>query len=94
MSWLSVFFKRDSVRAILDIGKKILAMFLGRLAEDLQRVAWEEVKKAQLTTGSGVQKARSAFEGIRARLPEISDSQINLALEIAVAAIKSGSLDR
>ena len=93
MSWLSVFFRKDSVRALLDLGIKILKMFLGRLAEDLQRIAMEEVRKAQLTSVSGPQKAKAAFEGIKSRLPEVSDSQINLALEVAVSAIKGGSID-
>lgn len=91
-NFMNVFFRKDSVQFVLNLGKQILKMFIGRLAEDLQRIAWDEVKKAQLAGGTGSQKAKAAFEGIKRRMPEVRDSQINLALEIAVSALKTSSI--
>lgn len=84
MSWLSVFFRKDSVKAVLEIGKSLLKIFIGKSADYLQEVAREEVFRAEQTGKTGLEKYEIAYKNIKSRLPQIKESVINLAIEIAV----------
>lgn len=77
------FFRKDSVKAILEIGKKLLSIFVQKAAGELERTASEEVWKAEQTGKTGTEKYEMAYKGIKARFPELKESIINLALEIA-----------
>lgn len=88
MSWFSAFFKRGSVKAFLKLGLKLLKLFLGGVAESLQAIAQDEVEKAEESGMSGAEKYEAAFKAIKARFPELRESAINLAIEIAVNAIQ------
>ena len=87
MSWLSSFFRKDSVKQILNFGKMILRLLLGKLADDLQRIAMEEVQKAEQSGKSGSDKYRAAYEAIKNRLPAVKEAFINHAIETAVLAL-------
>ena len=89
MSWLSIFFKKDTVKAFLDVALKLLKMLLGGVASELQRIARAEVALAEESGKSGQEKYEAAFKAIKARFPELRESAINLALEIAVNALIS-----
>ncbi len=87
MSWLSSFFRKDSVKAILDAGVKILKLLIGRAAENLQTIAKEEVDRAEASGKTGTEKYEIAFKAIKARFPEMKESFINHAIETAVLAL-------
>ena len=87
MSILSSFFKRDNVKAFLNIAFKILKMVAGGTANTLHTVAQEEVAKAEKVGGNGTNKYEIAYNGIKSRLPEVGESAINLALELCVSAL-------
>ena len=78
------FFRKDSVQLILEIGKKLLGIFVRKAAGELERVAREEVWKAEQSGKSGLEKYNIAYEGVKKRFPELKESVINLAIEIAV----------
>ena len=81
------FFAKDSVKAVLKIGIKLLKAFGIAVAEKLQDVANEEVYKAELTGKDGLEKYKLALKGVRSRFPELKESALNLAIEIAVNAL-------
>ena len=87
MSWLSSFFRKDSVKSILNLGLQILKLFLGKVAGELQRVAQEEVAKAEASGKIGAEKYEIAFKAIKARLPQVKESLINYAIEQSVLAL-------
>jgi len=89
MSWLSAFFKKDSVKAILNMGKAILKVLIGRAAENLQEVARQEVARAEATGKTGSEKYELAFKGVKSRFPEMKEAFINHAIETAVLALLS-----
>lgn len=90
MSWISSFFRRDSVKAILDIGLRLLKMLLGGIANDLQRIAMEEVKIAEASGATGTEKYEMAFKAIKKRLPTLRENAINLAIELSLGALQAG----
>ena len=90
MSWFSAFFKRDTVKAFLKIGLRLLKLFLGGVAESLQAIAQDEVSRAEQSGKSGKEKYEAAFKAVKARFPELRESAINLAIEIAVNALQQG----
>ena len=92
MSWLSSFFRKNSVKAILNFGKSILKIFLGEVAKDLQEIAWSEVKRAEESGKSGIEKYEAAFKAIKTRFPEIRESLVNHAIETAVLALNSAKV--
>jgi hypothetical protein len=87
MSWLSAFFRKDSVKAILKMGVAILKLLVGRAAENLQEIAREEVEKAERSGKSGSDKYEAAFKGVKARFPQMKEAFINHAIETAVLAL-------
>lgn len=92
MSWFSVFFRKESVQAILKLGAQILKVIVGKVAEDVQRIAWEEVKIAEQSGKSGADKYEMAFKALRKRFPDIRDSVINHSIETAVIALQSATV--
>lgn len=89
MSWLSEFFRRDSVKIVLKLMEKVLKIIIGQVADKLKTVAYEEVVKAEKSGKSGPDKYEAAFKGIRSRFPELKESAINFAIEGAVLALQS-----
>ena len=87
MSWLSNLLKRDNVKAFLGLGLKILKLILGNAGDSLHRIANEEVIRAEQDGLTGEEKYMKAFQAIKNRLPEVRDSAINLAIELAVNAL-------
>lgn len=84
------FFNKDSVKTILKIGEKVIKMLVARGVDDLQRIAWQEVQNAESTGKSGLDKYEMAFKAVKKRFPEVKESVINLAIEMAVNALQSG----
>lgn len=89
MSWLSVFFRKDSVQAVLQAGLKILKAFIGKVGEDLQKIAQEEVATAETLYAAGKIPDKRAYvqERLKARFPQIREVFINHAIETAVIAL-------
>lgn len=92
MSWLSSFFRRDSVKAILDMGLSILKLLIGQAAESLQNIAKSEVDKAEVSGKTGSEKYEAAFKGVKARFPEMKEAFINHAIETAVVSLLAAKL--
>ena len=90
MSWLSKFLRRDSVKIILKMGERILKLIIGKVAEDVQRIAWAEVKKAEESGADGLDKYQMAFKALKKRFPDIKESILNHSIESAVLALQSG----
>ena len=90
MSWLSRFFvsNKNVGRFLLELARKMLVVFVGRLAQDLQSIAIEEVLRAEASGLDGQAKWKMAYEGIKSRLKtEVKEHVINLAIETALSAI-------
>lgn len=94
MSWFSsligkLFGSQNNVgRYILELGKKMLVTFVGRVANDLQSIAVEEVLRAEASGLDGDAKRKMAFDGIKARLKtSVKNHLIGLSIENALAAI-------
>ena len=87
MSWLSVFFRQDSVKIILKLAEKILKIILGSVANDLNTAAWNEVRAAEASGKDGLDKYQTAFRNLRAHFPQIRESALNLSIELAVNAL-------
>ena len=89
MSWLSVFFKKDSVQAVLKAGLNILKAFIGKVGEDLQKIAQEEVALAEREFNAGRIKDKRKYvqDRLKARFPGIQEVFINHAIETAVIAL-------
>lgn len=89
-SWITGFFKSDLSKKILNLGLEILKITAGDAAEKLHKIAKEEVIKAE--DAGEVDKYTLAFKGIVSRLKyegkSIVESEVNLAIEIAVSALK------
>ena len=81
------FFKQDNVKAFLAVALKLLKMVLGGVAANLQTVAREEVARAEASGKTGQEKYEDAYKAIKKRFPEIKESALNLALELAVSAL-------
>lgn len=86
--WWGSFFSKDNVSAFLNLALKIMKMIIGRVANDLNRIAQEEVARAEASGKSGTEKYEAAFKAIRARFPELRESAINLAIELGVNALE------
>lgn len=91
MSWFSSFFRRDNVKAFLDLALRLLKMILGNIAKDLSKIAQEEVRLAEESGKSGQEKYETAYKAIKKRLPEVRESAVNLAIEIAVNALQQAT---
>lgn len=92
MGWfrnLLGFSSRDVVGFVLKLSERILKAVIGNAARDLQRIAWEEVKKAEESGLTGASKYEMAFKALKKRFPEIKENAINLAIESAVAALST-----
>lgn len=87
MSWLTAFFRRDSVKLILKWGEAILKLFLGKAAQELQNYAFAAVKAQEASGKSGLDKYEHAFKDIRTQFPDIKERLINTAIEVAVLAL-------
>lgn len=82
------FFKSDNAQKILKLGLQILQIVLGDTAAKLHQIAKEEVLKAE---NAGVEDKYSyAYKNIVARLKseKFAEAEINLAIELAVAALR------
>ena len=84
------FFQKDSVKAFLDLALKILKMVLGQTGVMLQTIAQEEVAKAEASGKTGLEKYEMAYKAIKKRFPEVRESAVNLAIELAVNALVQG----
>ena len=89
MSWLSTWFGTIKWKVIFDLGVKILKIFLGKVAEELMRIAKEEVAAAEATGKTGTEKYEIAFKAITKRFPEIRERFINAAIEVCVLVVSS-----
>ena len=89
MSWFSNWLKSDSVKSILKLAERILKLIIGRVAEDVQRIAYEEVKIAEASGKDGLDKYEAVFKAMKKRFPSIKDSALNYAIEAAVLALQS-----
>jgi len=87
MSWLSSFFRKDSTKALFNLARKILSIFVGRVADDLQKAAMLEVRAAEQSGKSGIDKYEAAFKVLRERFHKLPEYAINIAIETAVAQI-------
>ena len=87
MSWLSSFFRKDTVQVILKASLGILKLFIGNAAGALQQAALEEVKKAESTGLSGAAKWDAAYKGVKNRLPHIAEKLIEKAIIDAVLVV-------
>lgn len=83
------FFKSSSGQKILALGRQILKIYIGPLAQKAIDIAKEEVAKAELLDVPGPEKRLIAFRAIKARASEVKDSAIDGALTLAVLALKS-----
>lgn len=89
MSWLSGLFNKNKFKTILKLGEMLLRVFLGGMAKRLQEVAFEEVLAVEGTGKSGSEKVKVVFGKLKDRFPELRDYAINLAIELAVTALKN-----
>ena len=82
-------FRSDTFKNIVSLGTKILKAVVGQVGKQLQEIAMEEVLKSEKAGGTGLEKYNRAYKAIVERLKNssIRESDINLALEIAVSAI-------
>jgi len=87
MSWLSSFFRKDSVRAIYKMGAGILKILIGRAAENVQQFAREEVGKAEASGLDGGEKYQLVVKNMKNRFPEVKEAFLNHAIEVAVVAL-------
>lgn len=84
---IKAFFTKDSVKMFLNLGLKLLKLILGNIAHNVALIAQEEVLNAELSGKTGEAKYEMAFKAVKSRLPEVKDSAINLAIELAVNAL-------
>lgn len=85
MSWLSVFFKKESVKAVIDLSIKLLQIIAGNFAKDMYKVVSEEVAKVEASGLPSKEKFNTVFEAVKKRFPQVKINTINLAIELAVA---------
>lgn len=85
MSWLSVFFKKESVKALVDMSIKLLRIIAGNFAKDMYTVVSEEVAKVEMANIPSKEKFSTVFEAVKKRFPQVRVNTINLAIELAVA---------
>lgn len=89
MSWLSSWLRRDSTKLVLSLVQKLIRVIVGKVADDLEKIALEEVKKAEASGLSGIEKYKMALSGIKGR-PQYRDLPqyvLNIAIESAVAVV-------
>lgn len=82
------FFKSDIAKKIAKLGLEILGCVVGDASTKLYQIAREEVAKAE---DAGVSdKYAYAFKNIvtRVRNDQFAESEINLAIELSLAALK------
>lgn len=94
MSWISVFFKKESTKVILKSALAILKVFAGDIAKELWDKTTVSVAKAEQMPLSGTEKARYVLGAIKSEWPEIKDHLANMLLELAVAYLKEGLLKK
>lgn len=94
MSWLSVFWKKESTQIILKSALAILKVFMGKVANE----AWERVTvsvaKAEEMPLSGEQKAKYVINDLKAQWPGMKSHLANLIVELAVAYMREGLLKK
>lgn len=91
MSWLSNLLRKESFKLILKLGERILKIFLGKLAQSVQDIAFEEVIAAEQSGKSGLDKYQLVFKRLKERFPDIKNSALNLAIEVSIAAMQGAS---
>ena len=92
-NWLVGIFKSDAAKKIMKLGGEILKAIVQSQGPALQAIALEEVRRAAtMTTLSNEEKFKLAYNAIVARVKtsDIGENAVNLAIELAVAAIKKG----
>lgn len=91
-NWVVGFFKSDLAKRIFKLGEDILKAVVQDQGPVLQKIAFEEVMKASQTSKSNDDKFKMAYDAILARIKDakVGENAINLAIELAVAAIKQG----
>ena len=82
-----LFFKKDNVQSFLKLVGGVLKMVAGSAARDLQKIAEEEVLRAEESGKTGTEKLSMAFKAVKKRLPEVGTNSVNLAIELAVATL-------
>lgn len=87
MSWLSNWFQKDKGKLVLSLGKQILKLFVGSVADKIVDVAKEEVEKAEASGQTGTKKYEQALHGVKDRFSEIREFVLNLAIELCVFAL-------
>lgn len=89
-NWVVSFFKSDLAKRIYQLGTEILKAVLKEQGPLLQQIALDEVRKAAATSLSNEDKFEMAYKAIVSRVKnsDIGENAINLAIELAVAAIK------
>lgn len=90
---IKAFFNKDAVKYVLNIAIKLFKRILGRVASDLQTVAWESVKEAEATGRTGQDKYEYAFKLIKAKFPTLKDGWIDSAIQFAWMALESAKND-
>lgn len=94
MSWLSVFWKKESTQVILKSALAILKVFMGKVANDAWKMVTDAVSRAEDMPLTGQQKAKYVLDDLKSQLPGIKDHLANLMLELAVAWLKEGLIKK
>lgn len=94
MSQLTAWFKRDTTKVILKAALNILKVLMGKMGEEVWKVATEEVVRANAMPLDGTQKFKMVTGNIKSRFPEIKDTFTNLVTELAVTFMKESLLKR
>lgn len=82
-------FKSDQSKTLIKLAVAILKVVGVQVADKVMQIAKEEVAYAEATGKPGEAKYEIALSGIKGRLPELKNFAANLAIELAVAALKS-----
>lgn len=94
-SFLSGIFKSPAAKKILSLATDILFEVVGAGADQLARIAQEEVRKAEAE--GGPDKHERVLKAIRGRVwgfKDLSENAIDIAIVTAVAAMKREIAER
>jgi hypothetical protein len=95
MSILSNWFKQASTKVILKSALAILKALAFGVGEQLWGVVRSEVAHVEGIPGlSGEEKARRVAKAVKAAFPEIKNSLVNLAIELAVSYLKESMIKK
>ena len=89
MSWFSKWLNSDSVKIIVKLGSQILKAIGVSVADDLMKIAREEVALAQVSGRSSAEKYEMVMAALKKKLPDVKEHAANLAIELALAALKA-----